>query len=320
LPCDCEKIIRTHLSALQYQLQSVEAASFVGMPAAERRSGRERTGKRQRGEVELLNRMRRCVAAAQNNTANIRLLHELKQKTPQGPAELVALGGAGRRTERGVEHCVAAGAQVIGSQRQPSLRSLRVAAGERRRIEFRAGLAVLLGPEDLPRGDCGATSAEDQNSIRGLSRGRGNGSRRDPAAAAPVGDEAGGEPGAADGEEGLGVFSEIANKLARLLEHRSVEPIEKHGCGAGIHLGGKFFQNLTRLKGAKIDQADCQLCLPREVEAEVGFVHWRGRVMRHGWVAVDAIDLLSGGGEELAEDQKSPKMRRSHHNWNCICG
>ncbi len=127
-------------------------------------------------------------------------------------------------------------------------------------------------------------------------------------------------PESADGKERLGALSEIADKLARLLEHRSVEPIEKHGRGAGIHLGGKFFQNLTRLKGTKIDQADCKLCLPREVEAEIGFVHWRGRVMRHGWVAVDAIDLLSGGGEELAEDQKSPKMRRSHHNWNGICG
>ncbi len=183
------------MSALQYQFQSVEAASFVGMRAAERRSGRERTGKRQRGEVELLNRMRRCVAAAQDHTANIRLPHELKQKTAQRSAQLFALSDPGRRTERGVEHCVAAGAQVIGSQRQPGLRSLGVAAGERRRIEFRAGVAVLLGPEDLPRGDCGATSAEDQNSIRGPNRERGNGSRRDPAAAAPVGDEAGGEPG-----------------------------------------------------------------------------------------------------------------------------
>ena len=50
------------------------------MRAAQRRSRRKRTGKGDGCQIQLLNCMRGCIAAAENDAANPGLLHELEQK------------------------------------------------------------------------------------------------------------------------------------------------------------------------------------------------------------------------------------------------
>ena len=74
-----EKILRTDLSPLQYQLQSVETSCFLGMRAAQRSPRGKRAGKSEGSEAKLLNSMGRSVSAAQNNAANAGLLYQPKQ-------------------------------------------------------------------------------------------------------------------------------------------------------------------------------------------------------------------------------------------------
>ena len=78
----------------------------------------------------------------------------------------------------------------------------------------------------------------------------------------------------------------------------------------------KLFFRIAGLKGAKIDQAYGKARLSRQVEAEIRFMHGGRRMMRHRRMPVDAINLLTSGREEIAEEQEPAQMRRSHANGN----
>ncbi len=136
--------------------------------------------------------------------------------------------------------------------------------------------------------------------------------RRDHACASPMRHEAGRDAGAANGEQWLRHLLEFPNQLACLLQHGSIDAVEKNRCRAAFCLQPKLFLNLAGVKGAKIDQADGKIRLPRQVEAEIGLVHRGRRVMGHRRMTVDAIDLAPCGREEIAEDQKPAQVRRSH--------
>ncbi len=112
---------------------------------------------------------------------------------------------------------------------------------------------------------------------------------------------------------------EIPDHLARLLQHGGIEAIQKNCCCSGLRLPAKFFGDLAGLKSAKIDQANGKIRLFRQVQPEIGFVHGCSGVMSHRRMAVDAIDLASRSGEEMAEEEKPAKVRRAYADGNRLC-
>src|ERR1700722_14860826 len=90
-----EKVFRTDLSTLQYQLQPIETSSFLGVRAAQRGPGGQYARKGERDEVELLDSMGRGVPAAENNAANAALLHHPQQQAAKSVAEFLVMGHTG---------------------------------------------------------------------------------------------------------------------------------------------------------------------------------------------------------------------------------
>jgi len=91
VPGNLEKVFWPNLAAFQHQLQPVEAARLFCMGAAEWRARREPAGKCERRKVQLLERMRRCVATTEHDTANAGLLDERQQQAPQRGAKSLAI-------------------------------------------------------------------------------------------------------------------------------------------------------------------------------------------------------------------------------------
>ena len=70
----------------------------------------------------------------------------------------------------------------------------------------------------------------------------------------------------------------------------------------------------VRLEGSQVDESHRELCLPGEMQAQVGLRHRRHRMMPHGRMAVDAVPDAVGFGEQVPEDDGAAQVRRSDHN------
>jgi hypothetical protein len=102
-----KEVLRPDLSALEHQLQPIQTCSFVGVRAAQRRSGRERAGKGDGRKVQLLNRVGGCIAAAENDAANAGLLDNLQEKAAEGSAKFLVKRRSRGRAQRGVKNRIA---------------------------------------------------------------------------------------------------------------------------------------------------------------------------------------------------------------------
>ena len=67
------------------------------------------------------------------------------------------------------------------------------------------------------------------------------------------------------------------------------------------------------LESAQVHQADGEICLMRKMEAKIGFVHGGRRVMRHGWMAVDAVHFAApAAAKRWPKNQEPAQVRRPY--------
>ena len=268
--------------------------------------------------------MARCVAAGDDHALQPLFCGQLSKQVSESAAEFVARtllavdlrapvrSRAKRRIEDDAAACLQAG--LCGGRRTYD-RLVGMLRNQLDRIHLDSVETVGHCVPDLPFGCRRATAGHHRDPVDGAgsrkSRAGGRG-----AVSIPFGKQRVFDARRA-GDEISTVPARAPDFLAgQRLAFGTVDVDEQDRSIRGQPVEGR--RQSRRPQRGQVEQLGRKVCLTRQMDQEVGFVHRRRGMAAHHRMAVDPVISVAIGGEEMTEGGVAPKLRRTHHQRHAV--